>query len=227
MQIICSKPSFHGSTSIAGRILRRLRFGAALAFVLAIGGLTGACSTSGLVVGAGASGAVAASEERGLGGALRDSRIKTVINYHLLDEDPKLFKGLATAVYEGRVLLTGIATSVAKRDTAVRIAWQAEGVKEVINEIIVDASGESGSFARDTWISTKLRSKLLFDKNIDGINYSIDTLRGTVHLLGVAQNRDELTQVLAHARNLNYVRNVVNHVILKTDPRRQANQARK
>jgi osmotically-inducible protein OsmY len=226
MPMLCSKSSCHGSTLIGGRILRRLRLGAILALALCAGGLTGACTTSGAVVGAGASGAVAASEERGLGGALRDSRIKTVINFHLLDEDPDLFKGLSTAVYEGRVLLTGIAASVAKRDTAVRIAWQAEGVKEVINEIIVDATGESGSFARDTWISTKLRSKLLFDKNIIGINYSIDTLRGTVHLMGVAQNREELTQVLAHARNLNYVRNVVNHVILKTDPRRQANQAK-
>jgi osmotically-inducible protein OsmY len=225
MPKICSNPSQRNSTSIGDRILRRLRLGAALA--LAAGGLTGACSTPATVMGAGASGAVAASQERGLGGAIRDSRIKTVINYHLLDEDPKLLKGLATAVYEGRVLLTGIAASIAKRDAAVRISWNAEGVKEVINEIVVDARGESGSFARDTWISAKLRSKLLFDKNIVGINYSIDTLRGTVHLLGVAQDREELGHVLAHARNLNHVRNVVNHVILKTDPRRQSNQARK
>ena len=227
MPMICSKPSRRGSTPIGGPILRRFRLGAALALALAGGGLTGACSTPGMVVGAGASGAVAASQERGFGGALRDSRIKTEINYHLLDKDSKLFKGLSTAVYEGRVLLTGIVTTVAKRDEAVRIAWRPEGVKEVINEIIVDPKGESGSFARDTWISTKLRSKLLFDTNVVGINYSIDTLRGTVHLLGVAQSREELGHVLAHARNLSHVRNVVNHVILKTDPRRQSNQAQR
>ncbi len=208
------------------RSIRRLRLGAAVVLALGAGGLTGACVTS-TVVGVGASGAVAASEERGLGGALRDKRIKAVINYHLLDVDPKLLRGLSTAVYEGRVLLTGIATTTAKRDAAVRIAWQAEGVKEVINEIIVDAKGESGSFARDTWISTKLRTKLLLETDIVGINYSIDTVRGTVHLLGVAQDREELDLVLIYARNLSYVRNVVNHVILKTDPRRQANQAKK
>lgn len=208
------------------RSFRRLRLGAALVLALGAGGLTGACATS-AVVGVAASGAVAASEERGLGGALRDKRIKAVINYHLLDVDPKLLRGLSTAVYEGRVLLTGIATTTAKRDAAVRIAWQADGVKEVINEIIVDAKGESGSFARDTWITAKLRTKLLFETDIVGINYSIDTVRGTVHLLGVAQDREELDLVLIYARNLSYVRNVVNHVILKTDPRRQANQAKK
>jgi uncharacterized Rossmann fold enzyme len=48
-----------------------------------------------------------------------------------------------------------------------------------------------------------------------------------VHLLGVAQNRKELALVLAHARNLSHVRKVVNHVILKTDPRRPANKVKK
>lgn len=194
-----------------------------LALILPV--LLGACSTPAILVGAGASGAVAASEERGLGGSLRDSRIKAELNYDLLEEDRILLKGLSTAVYEGRVLLTGIARTPAKRDAAVRIAWQVPGVKQVINEIIVDPSGSSGSFARDTWISTKLRSQLMFDFDIDAINYSIDTVRGTVHLLGVAQNQEELDRVLAHARGIAAVRKVVSHVILKTDPRRQTNQA--
>ena len=117
-------------------------------------------------------------------------------------------------------MLTGVAVSEAKRDDAVRLAWKPDGVIEVINEIIVDAKGASGTFARDTWISAKLRSKLLFDGEIVGINYSIDTVRGTVYLLGVAQNREEMERVLNHARNLSYVLRVVNHAILKTDPRR-------
>ncbi len=124
-------------------------------------------------------------------------------------------------------MLTGVARSTAKRDLAVRTAWKAEGVKEVINEILIDPKGASGSFGRDTWITAKLRSKLMFDAEIVGINYSIDTVRGTVHLLGVAQDRKELAAVVSHARNLSYVENVVNHVILKSDHRRQANTARK
>ncbi len=179
-----------------------------------------ACTAPGMVVGAGATGAVAAAEERGITGAIRDSRIRTEINYYWLEHDRALLVSLSTAVYEGRVLLTGVAASVAKRDAAVRLAWKPDGVKEVINEIIVDAKGASGSFARDTWISAKLRSKLLFDGEIMGINYSIDTVRGTVYLLGVAQDREEMARVVNHARNLSYVRRVVNHAILKTDPRR-------
>lgn len=194
-------------------------------FLLLCAAPLGACSTPGLIVGAGASGAVAASEERGLGGSLTDSRIKAMINFNLLEEDRILFKGISTAVYEGRVLLTGIARSLEKRDAAVRVAWRTSGVKEVINEIVVDPSGSSGSFLNDTWIATRLRTKIMFDRDIESINYSVDTLRGTVYLLGVAQDEQEREKVLAHARNLASVRRVVDHVILKTDPRRQSNQA--
>jgi len=187
--------------------------------------MLGACTTPGFILGAGASGTVAASQERGLAGSLIDSRIKAQINYELLEEDRILFKGVSISVYERRVLLTGIAKTPESRNAAVRVAWRTPGVREVINEILVDPSGESGSFVRDTWISTKLRSQLMFDFDIDAINYSIDTLRGTVHLLGVAQSQEELDKVLNHARELAHVKNVVNHVILKTDPRRQPSQA--
>ena len=187
---------------------------ACLVFALA------ACTAPAMIVGAGATGAVAASEERGLKAAITDSRISTEINYYWLAHDRELLASLSTAVYEGRVMLTGVAVSETKRDDAVRLAWKPDGVTEVINEIIVDAKGTFDTFARDIWISAKLRSKFLFDGEIVGINYSIDTVRGTVYLLGVAQNREEMERVLNHARNLSYVLRVVNHAILKTDPRR-------
>ena len=67
-------------------------------------------------------------------------------------------------VYMGRVLLTGTVDTPEMRAEAVKLAWTAEGVKEVINEIqLAGAAGASG-FARDTWISTQLKSALLFDK---------------------------------------------------------------
>lgn len=190
---------------------------------LALAPAVGACSTTGVVAGAGATTTVAASEERGLGGALKDSRIKTVINYYWFDASPEMYAGLSVSVHEGRALLTGFARNEAERDQAVRLAWKAGGVKEVINEILIDPQGASGTFARDTWITAKLRSRLLFDKEIVGINYTIDTVRGTVHLIGIAQNRKELEKVLNHARSMDYVERVVNHVILKNDPRRTAN----
>ncbi len=75
------------------------------------------------------------------------------------------------------------------RDEAVKRAWRAKGVKEVIDEIIVDPKGTSGTYARDSWIATQLKTKLLFDKNIYSINYSTETVRGQIYVLGIAQEK--------------------------------------
>ena len=152
-------------------------------------------------------------------------------NIRFYEHSLKLWEGLSSDLNYNVMLSQRGALHVfhnpAQRDAAVRIAWQTAGVREVINEIIVDPSGESGTFISDTWIATKLNAKLMFDRDIESINYSVDVLKGTVHLMGVAQSEQELEKALAHARNLKSVRRVVNHVILKTDPRRQSNQAMK
>jgi osmotically-inducible protein OsmY len=104
------------------------------------------------------------------------------------------------------------------RADAVRLAWSAKGVKEVINELqLADPGGVSG-FARDTWISTQLKFALLFDKQVSSINYSIETVRGTVYLIGLAQGRVELDRVMNHARGLSYVKKVLNYVQIKRPP---------
>ncbi len=178
-----------------------------------------ACTTTGLAVGAGA--AVAASQERGLTGTLKDTRIRAAINILWLKKNSDMYQGLGLAVHEGRVLATGVVRSEEQRADAVRLAWRATGVKEVINEIAVVASGRTKDYARDTWITAQLKTKFLFDKAVTAINYSVDTVNYTVYLFGVAQDKAELERVINHARNVKFVRRVVNHVLLKSDPRRK------
>ena len=113
------------------------------------------------------------------------------------------------------MLLTGVLDTAEMRARAVRLAWKAEGVVEVINEIeLGDTSGLKG-YGRDKWIIAQLKSRLLFDKEVSSINYSIDVVRGKVFLIGIAQNTQELDRVLNHARSINYVRKVVSYVRIK------------
>jgi osmotically-inducible protein OsmY len=172
------------------------------------------CSAEGLLLGAGATVGVAASQERGLGAAIDDTAIRAEINHNWLQSDFDLYRRVSLQVQEGRVLLTGQVPTPGMRLEAVRLAWQAEGVKEVINEIEVEESSTVG-FTRDTWISTQLKSKLLFDRDVSSINYSIETVDGVIYLMGVAQDRAELDRVVAHARNLAYVQEVISYVRVK------------
>jgi osmotically-inducible protein OsmY len=171
-------------------------------------------------IGAGATTAVAASSEKGIGGTIDDTKIRATINGLWMDYNIDVWRKLGMDVSEGRVLLTGKVDKPEQRVEAVRLAWRAEGVKEVINEIKVSNEGDLGNYARDAWISTQLRTKLLLDKNVSSINYSIDTVDQVVYLMGIARDQKELDVVINYARDLPYVKQVVNHVILRDDPRR-------
>jgi osmotically-inducible protein OsmY len=172
----------------------------------------------GAVIGAGATAGTAAMEERGIAGVTDDTALRLRINGLLSDKDERLWRKVGLQVYMGRVLLTGFVETEEMRAEAVRLAWEADGVKEVINEIQIDDSGGASGFARDTWITTQLKSALLFDKQVSSINYSIETVGGTVYVIGLAQDRAELDRVLNHARGMSYVKKVVNYVQIKRPP---------
>ena len=182
--------------------------------------LASGCTTAGVVIGAGATAGVVASQERGFETAIDDNKISLDINRLLIAEDPDLFRRVSTEVVEGRVLLAGVVDTPEARVTANRLAWQAAGVREVINEIDVARSEGFAGYAKDNWITTKLRSRILTDTGITALNYSIETVGGTIYLLGIAQDRAELDRVIAHARDVSGVRDVVSYVQLKDDPAR-------
>ena len=123
---------------------------------------------------------------------------------------------IGVEVYDGRVLLTGLTKDTNVSDEAVRIAWKTRGVKKVINEIKLEKASTIADFAHDTWITTKLKSRMTFDKNILAINYLVETVNRSVYLLGVAQDAEELKRVVGHASSIDRVREVVyDHVRIK------------
>jgi osmotically-inducible protein OsmY len=190
----------------------------AFGFLLAAGtGLTlGACAP--VVIGAGVTAGVAATQERGLKGAAADTGIRLAIDHLWLQESTSLFSKIGLQVQEGRVLLTGRVPEPEARVTAVRLAWQADGVAEVINEIEVGDTSSLMDAARDEWIGAQLRARMVGDAAIASINYSIETVNGSVYLIGIAQNQAEVDRVVAYAKNIAYVRRVLNYMRIKTAP---------
>ena len=122
---------------------------------------------------------------------------------------------MSIEVYESRVLLTGIAKTEEERALAVNLAWKTDGVKDVINEIIVGSTPSLLEIARDAAITTELKSRITFDKKILAVNYTIETIQGTVFLLGIAQDKTELNRVIDLIKSISYVKRIVSHVRLK------------
>jgi len=179
--------------------------------LLAVATMFGGCAGTGAGAGAG----VVAYQERGIEVAADDLKLEMKIIELWLNHDNSLPIKVSTELYEGRALLTGIVDKPEMRADAVRLAWKVHGVKDVINEIQVKDDNTFMDMARDSWITTKLKSKLTVDKYVMAVNYAIETVGGVVYMIGIAQNKEELDRVISHARNIEYVRKVVSHVRLK------------
>ncbi len=165
--------------------------------------------------------AIVAAQERSVGNAVDDAGILLAIKEKYLQHDINdLLANVLVKVNEGRVLLTGNVDTPQTQIDAVRLAWQVSGVREVINEIVINDRSSFWNYARDVWISTQIRSRLLFNSHIYSVNYSVITVNQVVYLFGVAQNQTELENVAKVAGTTKYVKKVISHVYLKTDERR-------
>ncbi len=190
-----------------------------LAMVVAVAALgLGACSPVGAVLTGGSAIGSAGLSDRGIGGTVADLRVRSGVGDALWREDVELYGRLTIDSAEGRVLMVGFVPSEQKRADAIRLAWQVDGVREVINEIQVGEPPGWGDSARDRWVQTQLRSRLTFDANVAAVNYSITSVGGAVYLLGIARDQGELDRVIDHARNLSGVRRVVSYARLRSDP---------
>lgn len=196
--------------------MKKILTATTLLFALLLSG----CLPTLVVSGATTAGTVAA-QERSAGNAMDDTGIKlTIYNLYIRKDFKDLFKNVAIRVVEGRVMLTGNVDQPETKVEAVRLAWLAKGVKEVINEITINDQSGILNYARDGWIATQVRAKLLFEKDVRSVNYSVEVVNGVVYLMGIAQSEEELKKVTYLASIVSHVKQVVSHVLLKDDSRR-------
>ena len=157
----------------------------------------------------------ALAEERSVGEVIDDLTIRIALNHIFFSEDADLHEAVSFSVVEGHVLLRGVVASPEAQARAVELAGRAAGVREVIDELQVDHAPGIEVHARDAWITAQLTSRLMLDLDVAHINYDIGTVNGVVHLIGIAQDDEELSRVVGHARAIPGVRRVANHVAIK------------
>jgi len=177
-----------------------------------------------LLVAGGTETAAVVAQERSVGNAIDDAGIVLQIKTRFANKDYKdLLANVEVKSVEGRVLLTGNVNKPESQIEAVRLTWQVEGVKEVINEIQISDQAGIWNYTRDVWISTQVRSRMIFERGVRSINYSVITVNQVVYLMGIAQDQTELDKVTHIASTTSYVQRVVSYVKLKDDPRRGYN----
>jgi len=168
----------------------------------------------------GAEGVKTMAQERSVGDRIDDNGIALRINDKFIQKDiDNLFTDISTAIFEGRVMLTGGVKKPEYKAKAEQLVWEVNGVVEVINEVQVSQT-DLIDYSKDIYLANAVRGKALLTKGIKSSNFQITSVNSIIYLLGVAQNQQESANVIEIARRIKGVQKVVSHVILTDDPRR-------
>lgn len=120
---------------------------------------------------------------------------------------------------DGVVTLKGRATSPEAKELAGSLASNTNGVTSVNNLISLSAEDSIASKVQppssnpveqlsDAWITSKVKSSLIYSRNLDGLNIKVDTQDGLVTLNGIVANFAEKELAVEIARNIRGVKGV-------------------
>jgi osmotically-inducible protein OsmY len=160
-----------------------------------------------------------AAKDRSLGQSIDDGAISIKIKKEFITRGfKKLYTKINVEVFQGRVLYTGEVENEEDIIEAIDIAWKQKEVKEVINELSVTESKRTldvAQYSKDSWITTKIKSKIFADRKIKFINYTIVTTNHVVYLFGIARSEEELKTVAEMAASVSGVQYVISHVTIR------------
>lgn len=187
-----------------------------LALSLGLTPALGGCALAivGGIAAAGGAG-YAADQERGVKGTAHDFALKTDIQSAWIQADPQMQADLNVTVYEGRTLLTGTAPTPEMKAQAQEVASRVPGVRAVYNEIEVAPPEGAWNSAKDAWITSRVKSDLVFDSHVRSVNYTVETVDRSVYLIGSARSQAELDSATNTARYVPGVKRVVSYVEIR------------
>ncbi len=161
----------------------------------------------------------AASKEKGIGTTINDNIIKTKISNFIFKLNENFIKDIRIFVNNGSVLLTGKVKNPNEKIELTKLAWTVKGVNEVNNELQITDTSLIKNIARDIASMGEIRARIMSDKTINSINFSIDVVNDKAYLSGVASNKEEMLLVKNHASSARFVKEVYNYIILNEDKR--------
>lgn len=135
-----------------------------------------------------------------------------------LNNDPQLaiFTVEAQSA-DGVVILTGQVESEEASAAAEARAANTLGVDSVDNQLEVVAAGKAKGRISDAWITTKVKSKLAADPQVNPFNINVDTKNRIVTLTGEVQTEMARSEAEKHASDTRAVRSVVNELTVNPE----------
>ncbi|GAB7530525.1 BON domain-containing protein [Pseudomonas sp. 3A(2025)] len=155
----------------------------------------------------------------GLAQRFEDATLVATIKSKLLWSNASQALEVDVASADGVVTLKGRAQSPEAKELAGNLASNTDGVASVNNLLSLSAADSIAAKTQpqtlstteqmsDVWVTSKVKSSLIYSRNLDGMNIKVDTREGVVTLNGMVASFAEKELAVEIARNIRGVKGV-------------------
>ena len=144
-----------------------------------------------VAVGGGAAAASTAYDRRTTGTQIEDQTIEVKAAKSFLDDKEINEQAhLNVTSYNTVVLVSGEAPTDAMRQRAIDLVKAVDKVSHVYNEITIAAPSSLVSRSSDSYITSKVKTKMITDKELNGLQVKVVTEKGVVYLMGLVTHKE-------------------------------------
>jgi osmotically-inducible protein OsmY len=169
----------------------------AAALTVAISSLQGCVPV--VAAGAVGAGALMAEDRRSSGTYLDDQSIEVKVGNRVASAVPK-DAHINTTSYNRIVLLTGEVPDDKARTEAARVAAEVEGVRQVVNELVVADATSLSSRSVDTYITSAVKTRFIEARKFHANHVKVVTENRVVFLMGLVSSAEAADAAAIAAR---------------------------
>ena len=135
------------------------------------------------------------TERRTVGRNIDDNVLELKLRRDYWTDESLGSVNISVTAMNGIVLLTGEVHSDEQRQYAESLARSYDQTREVVNELDLSGRSNINSRANDSYITAKVKARLLRDNDLPLTNIKVVTERGNVYLLGLVTEAEALAAV--------------------------------
>ena len=141
-------------------------------------------------------------DPRTIGMQIDDTIMQKRLTARLALTNKKYFLTIQTEVLDGRIFLSGKVSEPENKIKITKMAWETKGVRSVKNAITIKGQSNFKSAAKDIFITTQLRTALIFNKKTKSRNYTLETINKNIYIFGIAMDEEEKKEVINEANKI-------------------------
>ena len=153
-------------------------------------------------------------DPRTIGMQIDDTIMQKNLSARLALTEKKYFLSIQTDVIDGRIFLSGKVDEPEEKIKITKLAWETRGVRSVKNAITIKGQTNFKTTAKDIFITSQLRSNLIFNKKTKSRNYTLETINKNIYIFGIAYDEEEKKEVINEANKIFDVEEIIPSIYL-------------